>query len=157
MHNKISQEEKLKFYKLYNRTETQKELLEIEDDAFKVSCFASMIGFAIAIVSIAFSSWLFISVVPIFALVSSSIAKGFKRKKDLIENLTENITYKDYKHIRKYEWLKLARTIELEQLEKRKCKCKCPDKNPCPYESKYTHSVYTNFDEAHEHENDLYL
>lgn len=134
MKKEITQEEKIQFYKFFNEEETQKELLKIDEDTFKISFFSSMIGFGIAILSIAFSSWLFFLVLPIFAVTSTALAKRHTRKKELIENLTENITYRDYKKIRKYDWLKLARTVGLERLKQRRCECVCPDKKTCPYE-----------------------
>ena len=113
MKKEISHKEKLEFYKKYNSEEFIKELKRDEDKYNKIGFNGLMILLLISVIGTFFCLWFAMLMLPCIDFPFCTMAVSFKSYKKKVDNLTPNITYKDFmKMYKNGEWQQLAKEVD---------------------------------------------
>lgn len=113
MKKEISFKEKLEFYKKYNSPEFIKELSQ-DEEKFKVIGFWGLTTMSlITAILLSFSYWFGFLMFPTLAFPFCIMTASFFSYKKKVENLTKNITYKDFIEMcNNGEWQQLAKEVD---------------------------------------------
>ena len=124
MKKDISFEEKLEFYEKFNEKEFNEKYRNIGKISFKIGFISLKVLSAISIIGGIFNPWLFLGMLPAIAIPTACLLVDRYNRKQAIESLTKNITYKDFKEMMetneftKIKYEKSAREMKLHHYAK---------------------------------------
>ena len=108
----ISHEEKIEFYHKYNDEKFLATLRQTEDKCSKIGFRFLQIFFILAFVGGIFSLWLCLFMVPAMVVPMIMLGISYKINKKRIDNLTPNMTYKEFmKMFDNGEWKQIVQEL----------------------------------------------